>query len=1014
VVIRSLISVAAVAVAAIFLLSSDNSTQANAAVGGPVFISSGHYDTNCSPVNEEVVNSDRCMEFFPRMMSSIFENSNNNGSKILIFAPLGKETESTATDWNSAAGGPNAVVTYVTSPERIRYLLSSRGAVELAEHAMIFIHNADFDNVNRSLVLAQTQVIERHSSTIVDFVNNGGGLMAFSQAKAPNRYSWVPTHLVTTETLIDSRGSVQVLPELEEMVPGIEPFDVEFCCARLSFDDPDPDSGLSVLMYRDFFDDGIRQSYDQVSAVGGLNVVLTKRPYIGGPVFISNTQATWTYDGPCDADCDNLHRQVLTSILNNSTAGPAENYKKQVLWIRRCCDNGTSIRWIREARYGAFYTPMQAISDAEDVLSVNFFDYNAVIIDGYQGADPNGFQGIAEDVLLALNTRGDDLIEFVNSGGGLMAFNEHWVTPESWAWLPERLEMATHGPHTSGNAILPTNELLAMAPAVTSDYFRNQRFNTSFIMPTNVNGLEILAFHDHKDKDTDLRNGVYDPGEHVRAIGGLNVVMESTAPITGGPVYLSSTMASSVGECPSTACHDLHKEILTSMLNESEEPPHRRLLWIKQPGSYTTDAPWVIDAVGDSNSGLIDMTSPEEIRSVNFRTYEVILIDGYTDGDPEGSGLSTEVLRALNDRQDDLAHFVNTGGGLMAFYEDSEDPESWGWLPTPPVLEDVGVHSGDSTLPTLELVSMSSGVTSDDFLNQSTSYGFQFPEEGTGMQVLSYHDHGQNDQYDPGEHIRAIGGHNVVLSHSGAPAPDTEPPVVSVPVDMTILATSFGGAVATFSASATDNVGVASGPTCDPASGSLFPIGTTSVTCTAIDAAGNSDDASFTVTVLGGRSLIAAAADGLSAVSGDDKEFAHILKHLDKALSDDHWADNLHPDSKHGKKVFDEARGAIKDLEKLLREDNNHDPITDDEKDAIELAIERLVVACQILAANAIADAEAGTTTDPKRESKVDKEIAKANKHFDDAMSSTDPDDAVNDLKKAWEHALHALKHQEK
>jgi hypothetical protein len=40
------------------------------------------------------------------------------------------------------------------------------------------------------------------------------------------------------------------------------------------------------------------------------------------------------------------------------------------------------------------------------------------------------------------------------------------------------------------------------------------------------------------------------------------------------------------------------------------------------------------------------------------------------------------------------------------------------------------------------------------------------------------------------------------------------------------------------------------GPTCSPASGTIFPVGTTTVTCTASDAAGNKGTASFTVTVI--------------------------------------------------------------------------------------------------------------------------------------------------------------------
>jgi hypothetical protein len=50
--------------------------------------------------------------------------------------------------------------------------------------------------------------------------------------------------------------------------------------------------------------------------------------------------------------------------------------------------------------------------------------------------------------------------------------------------------------------------------------------------------------------------------------------------------------------------------------------------------------------------------------------------------------------------------------------------------------------------------------------------------------------------------------------------------------------------------SATDAVDPAPALSCTPPSGSTFPVGTTSVTCTATDAAGNSATASFDVTVI--------------------------------------------------------------------------------------------------------------------------------------------------------------------
>jgi len=79
---------------------------------------------------------------------------------------------------------------------------------------------------------------------------------------------------------------------------------------------------------------------------------------------------------------------------------------------------------------------------------------------------------------------------------------------------------------------------------------------------------------------------------------------------------------------------------------------------------------------------------------------------------------------------------------------------------------------------------------------------------------------------------------------------DTVPPVVTVPPDMTVPATSPTGALVTFTASAHDLVDGALIATCTPDSGSEFPGGETTVTCTATDAAGNTGSATFTVKVL--------------------------------------------------------------------------------------------------------------------------------------------------------------------
>ncbi|MEJ5224625.1 MAG: HYR domain-containing protein, partial [Anaerolineales bacterium] len=72
----------------------------------------------------------------------------------------------------------------------------------------------------------------------------------------------------------------------------------------------------------------------------------------------------------------------------------------------------------------------------------------------------------------------------------------------------------------------------------------------------------------------------------------------------------------------------------------------------------------------------------------------------------------------------------------------------------------------------------------------------------------------------------------------------------SLPDDITAEATSASGAVVTFSATASDVNPLNPVVTCAPASGATFPLGTTTVSCSATDAAGNTATGSFTVTVV--------------------------------------------------------------------------------------------------------------------------------------------------------------------
>jgi hypothetical protein len=80
-------------------------------------------------------------------------------------------------------------------------------------------------------------------------------------------------------------------------------------------------------------------------------------------------------------------------------------------------------------------------------------------------------------------------------------------------------------------------------------------------------------------------------------------------------------------------------------------------------------------------------------------------------------------------------------------------------------------------------------------------------------------------------------------------AADSKAPALSLPADLIVEATSAAGAAVTFGATASDETDGNVAVQCAPASGSLFVIGSTTVTCHARDAAGNSASGSFNVTV---------------------------------------------------------------------------------------------------------------------------------------------------------------------
>ena len=116
---------------------------------------------------------------------------------------------------------------------------------------------------------------------------------------------------------------------------------------------------------------------------------------------------------------------------------------------------------------------------------------------------------------------------------------------------------------------------------------------------------------------------------------------------------------------------------------------------------------------------------------------------------------------------------------------------------------------------------------------------------------------------------------------------DNTPPTITCPSNIVLEPTCPTGAVATWTAPVgADNCpGATTSQTAGPASGSVFPIGTTTVTYTVNDAHGNSTSCSFTVTVLTPQAVIQNLITSVNASSLTGTQKNGLIAKLNAALN---------------------------------------------------------------------------------------------------------------------------------
>ena len=165
--------------------------------------------------------------------------------------------------------------------------------------------------------------------------------------------------------------------------------------------------------------------------------------------------------------------------------------------------------------------------------------------------------------------------------------------------------------------------------------------------------------------------------------------------------------------------------------------------------------------------------------------------------------------------------------------------------PTPDITINAAANANSATATYSPTATDAVGVTS---LTCSPASGSSFPVGSTAVNCTAKDAAGNT----------ATATFNVLVK-------DVTGPSVTKPADLFVEAASAAGAVVTFPLpTATDAVGVAS-KSCAPGSGSVFPLGTTVVSCIATDAAGNAGSTSFSITVRDTTAPVIGAAPNVTA-----------------------------------------------------------------------------------------------------------------------------------------------------
>lgn len=243
---------------------------------------------------------------------------------------------------------------------------------------------------------------------------------------------------------------------------------------------------------------------------------------------------------------------------------------------------------------------------------------------------------------------------------------------------------------------------------------------------------------------------------------------------------------------------------------------------------------------------------------------------------------------------------------------------------------------------------------------------------------------------------------------SSADSPDfvlctaNTPPSITCPTNLTVEFNDASGAVVNISLTTTD-ICPSVVLTFTPPSGSLFPIGMTTVTALAVDAASNVASCSFTVTVVGARGVKQDVLAEMIALrtnvtsSADDNRLDAAIASLTASLAPALWVDETHLVRKQGDSVFQNEKDAVGKLLDLIGDNRSTIPAP-----TLQGFIARLVKADRLLAVISVQEAAASVTA-AKKIAEDQNEIALG----DADAAAGNPLNAIEHYRNAWSHAIH-------